>query len=77
MALRKIGSPVKLTVTKKSSFSINENVLAERFLQDWPSKSLTVDNIHEGLKQMGISGYQAEDLSSLINRLQAVGFSVK
>ena len=76
MSLKKTGFPVKLEIIKKGSFSINENVLAEKFLQNWPNKQITVDNIHEGLKQMGIDNYSSEDLSGIMNRLQAVGFSI-
>lgn len=76
MALRKHGSPSKLKVVKNASFAIDPNVLAEMISKQWPDKKLTMDQIHSGLKSIGIVNYSSEDLSILLHRLQAIGFSV-
>lgn len=76
MSLKKFGSPVKIKISKKSGFTMDINVLAERFKQDIPDKKLSVDQIHNLLKSIGVSNYQAEDLQELIGRLQAVGFKI-
>lgn len=76
MALNKRGSPVKIKVVKKSGFTMDVNALADRFLKDWPKKQVSVDQIHSGLKSIGVVNYSSEDLSELMNRLQAIGFSI-
>ena len=76
MALKKIGSPQKLKVVKQSGFVLNENYLAEMLLKQWPKKQITVDQLHSALKSIGVDNYQAEDMSELMGRLQAIGFSI-
>jgi hypothetical protein len=76
MALHKKGSPSKIKVVKNASFAVDVNSLAERFLKDWPNKKITMDQIHNGLKSIGIVNYSSEDMSVLISRLQAIGFSI-
>lgn len=76
MPLHKKGSPTKIKVVKNAAFAVDINALAERFLKDWPSKKITMDQIHESLKGIGIVNYSSEDMSILTSRLQAIGFSV-
>jgi hypothetical protein len=77
MALSKRGSPTKIKVVKNASFAVDVNSLAERFLKDWPNKKITMDQIHNGLKSVGIVNYSSEDMSVLTSRLQAIGFSIQ
>lgn len=76
MSLSKKGSPSKINVVKKASFSISENFLAEMILKQVPSKKLTVDQLHSALKSIGVNNYNPDDLNVLIDRLHAAGFSV-
>ena len=76
MPLHKKGSPTRIKVVKNAAFSIGENFLAEMFLKQWPDKKVSVDQIHGALKSIGVVGYSSEDLSILMNRLQAIGFSI-
>jgi hypothetical protein len=76
MALNKRGSPTKLKVVKQSGFVINVNYLSEMLLKQWPDKKISVDQLHSALKSIGIDNYSSEDMSELMNRLQAVGFSI-
>ena len=76
MALNKIGSPAKLKVVKQSGFIINVNYLAEMLLKQWPDKKVTQDQLHSALKSIGVDNYQADDMSELMSRLKAIGFSV-
>jgi len=76
MSLSKKGSPVKIKIVKQSGFSVNPNYLAEMLLKQWPDKKLSVNSLHEVLKSIGVDNYGSEDLSELMNRLQAIGFQV-
>jgi hypothetical protein len=76
MTLNKIGSPSKIKVVKYSGFSVDPNFLAQTLLKDWPSKKLSVDDLHLALKSIGVINYSSDDLSVLIGRLEAVGFSI-
>ena len=77
MALNKTGSPVKLTVMKQSAFEVDLNLLASMLKEQWPDKTLTVNDLHEALKSIGIVEYKAEDMQELAGRLQAIGFIIK
>lgn len=77
MALNKKGTPTKLTVVKQSAFEIDLNVLASMLKEQWPDKNLSVDALHNALKNVGITEYKAEDMQELIGRLRAIGFTVK
>jgi len=76
MALKKQGSPSKIKVVKNAAFAVDVNSLAERFLKDWPNKKITIDQIHNSLKSIGIVNYSSEDMSVLTSRLQAIGFTI-
>lgn len=76
MALKKQGSPTKIKVVKNAAFAVDVNALAERFLKDWPNKKITMDQIHNSLKSIGIINYSSDDMSALSSRLQAIGFSI-
>ena len=77
MALKKFGSAQTLKVVKNAAFAVDVNSLAERFLKDWPNKKITIDQIHNSLKSIGIVNYSSEDMSVLTSRLQAIGFSIQ
>jgi len=77
MALNKIGSPNKISVIKQSAFEVDLNLLASMLKEQWPDKTLTVNDLHEALKSIGIVEYKAEDMQELVGRLQAIGFTVK
>jgi hypothetical protein len=76
MALKKQGSPSKIKIVKQSGFSLDPNFLAEMIQKQIPSKKLTVDQLHVMLKSIGVNNYQADDLSILMDRLQAIGFTI-
>lgn len=76
MALQKHGSPTKIRVIKNAGFTISENFLAEMILKQIPSKKLTVDELHDALKSIGIVNYSSDDMNKLISRLRATGFTV-
>lgn len=77
MPLNKVGSPQKLKIVKNAGFTVDVDALAELFLKQWPEKQVTIDQIHNGIKSIGVNNYSSEDLSELMGRLQAIGFSIK
>ena len=77
MALHKTGSPAKIKVVKKSAFEIDINMLASLLLDQWQTQTISLNQLHEGLKSLGIINYTAEDMQELTGRLQAIGFTVK
>lgn len=76
MALHKRGSPTHIKVVKNAGFQIDINFLAEMIQKQISSKKLTIDQLHAALKSIGISNYQADDMSVLVDRLSAIGFSI-
>lgn len=76
MALKKFGSPTKFKVVKNAGFQLGVNYLAEMIQKQIPEQELSIDQLHSALKSIGVENYQAEDLSELMNRLQAIGFTI-
>jgi len=76
MALNKTGSPTKLTVLKQSAFEVDLNVLASVISDKYPEKKLSINDLHEVLKTLGVTDYKAEDMQELAGRLHAVGITV-
>lgn len=76
MALTKIGSPQKINVTKSSSFVMDPNYLAQMLNTQWKDRNITQDQLHAGLKSIGVDSYSAEDMSILMERLLAIGFKI-
>jgi hypothetical protein len=74
--LNKIGTPQKINIVKQSAFQVDLNVLATILRDKWPDKSLSVNELHEALKGLGVIDYQAEDMQTLVGRLQAIGFKI-
>jgi hypothetical protein len=77
MALNKTGSPTKLSVIKQSAFEVDINMLASLLLDQWQTQTISLNQLHEGLKSLGIINYSAEDMQELVGRLQAIGFTIK
>jgi uncharacterized membrane protein YjjP (DUF1212 family) len=76
MALNKRGSPAKIQVVKNAGFTLSENFLAEMILKQIPEKEISVDQLHNALKSIGIINYSSDDMAVLMDRLQAIGFSI-
>lgn len=76
MALNKRGSPVKIKIVKDAGFTLDVNFLSEMILKQIPEKKLSMDQLHNALKSIGVVNYVADDMAILIDRLQAIGFSV-
>ncbi len=76
MALSKKGSPNKLKVVKNAGFTLDVNFLAELILKQIPEKKLSLDQLHSALKSVGVVNYASEDMNILIDRLEAIGFSI-
>jgi hypothetical protein len=76
MALKKIGSPVRIKLIKESSFAMDINVLTALIEKQSPTKAVSLDQLHNMVKSIGILSYTAEDMSSLVSRLQSVGFKI-
>jgi hypothetical protein len=76
MALNKIGTPVPIKVIKESAFAMDVNVLASLIEKQWPKKEVSLDQLHEAIKHLGILDYSSEDMNQLVGRLQAIGFSI-
>ncbi len=75
--LKKYGSPHKIEVLKEGALAFDVNILSKMILDKWPNKKMTLDELHEAVKSVGIMNYSAEDMDNLINRLQSVGFHIE
>ena len=76
MVLRKYGHPVKLDVIKSGAFAFDANLIAKKIEEAIPSKKLSINQLHESIKSLGITDYSSSDLGNLINLLKATGFSI-
>lgn len=76
MSLNKRGSPNKIQIIKKAGFTLSENFLAEMILKQIPEKEISVDQLHSALKSIGVTNYSSDDMAILMDRLQAIGFSI-
>jgi hypothetical protein len=77
MSLKKIGTPVKMILVEKSSaFALDINMLASLIEKKWTNKKITLNQLHEALKSMGVSNYLSEDMGELVSRLQSIGFEI-
>jgi hypothetical protein len=76
MSLKKQGSPTRIKVVKNAGFTLSENFIAEMISKQMPVKKLTIDQLHNSLKSIGVVNYSADDLNILIGRLQAIGFTI-
>jgi hypothetical protein len=74
--LNKIGTPNKLQILKQSAFEVDLNVLASVISDKYPEKKLSINDLHEILKTLGVTDYKAEDMQELVGRLHAVGITV-
>lgn len=76
MAIRKIGSPEKIhTITTALQFDLN---LAVKKIKDTHKRpNITIDELHEALKALGITNYSSEDMSEIHRLLKSVGISVQ
>lgn len=74
--INKIGTPESVVVGKTSSFVVDPNLLAAWIAQKIETKEVSVADLHDVLKGMGISDYESADMDALIVSLSAVGVVV-
>ena len=77
MTLKKIGSPEKIQLIKKGSLSFDQNLFVKKIVETWGKKPITIDQIHESAKAMGIIDYNAEDMDNIVHLLESSGVSVQ
>ena len=76
MTLKKVGSPEKIQVVKKSALSFDPNLLVKKIVETWGKKPITIDQIHEAAKAMGIIDYNSEDMNNVVHLLESSGINV-
>jgi hypothetical protein len=78
MSLRKRGTPEKIHVveSKEASFAFDPNLIVTMLKEKWPEQQISLDQLHETVKTLGIVDYSSTDLDQLIMLLQSSGFSV-
>ncbi len=76
MAIRKIGSPEKIhTIASALAFDVN---LAVKKIKDTHKKpNITIDEVHEALKALGITNYSSDDMQEITRLLKSVGITVQ
>ena len=77
MALKKIGSPEKIKVMKEGDFAFDPNIIVKEIQKKWPNSEISVDQVHEAVKSLGIINYNSEDMNEVLRLLDSVGISVK
>ena len=75
MSLKKYGSAVKITKIE-SSLALDPNIVVKEIENSWESKQMTIDELHEAIKSMGVIDYGDEDLRSVIELLTSIGFKI-
>lgn len=75
--LKKTGTKVKINVVKKSGFSLDPNLIAAEIEKKWPGgKKVSIDQLHEAVKSIGVIDYSDDDMQDLVGLLQSTGFTV-
>lgn len=74
--LKKTGAPAKINVIKVSSFALDPNLIAAELERNWSGKKITIDQLHEAVKSIGVVEYSDNDMKDLIGLLQGMGFVV-
>ena len=75
MPLNKIGSAVKITKIE-SSLALDPNIVVKEIEKSWKTRRMTIDELHEAVKSMGVVDYADEDLSAVIELLKSMGFEI-
>lgn len=74
--LKKYGTTSRIDVIKKQeAFKFDPNLIVYQ-LQNSGKKSMSLDELHEYVKHLGITGYSSDDMSNLIHLLHDVGIKV-
>ena len=77
MPLNKFGAPAKIKVLKKGDLSFDPNILVKEIKDTWGQRPITIDQIHEAVKALGVVDYNSEDMNAVINLLQSSGVPVE
>lgn len=75
MAISKFGSPESINVVK-SGLSFDPNIVVKQLQGKVKNGSITLDQLHEAVKSIGIVDYTSEDMNRLIGLLKSVGIAV-
>lgn len=76
MALKKFGSPEQIhTIT--TSLTFDTNLAVKKIKDAFQGKDITIDQIHESLKALGITNYSSEDMDEVVRLLRSSGVVVK
>jgi hypothetical protein len=76
MSLKKIGSPVKIVRITESALALDPNLIVTKLKEKYPTKSFSLDQLHEALKSIGVIDYSSDDLQHLIDLLQSSGVTI-
>jgi len=81
MSLRKVGSPEKLEIInnskKISGLSLDPNIFVKEVSESLgKEKSLSLDQLHEKAKAMGIVDYDENTMDHVIRLLQSIGVKI-
>ena len=78
MTLKKIGSPEKIKVVNvESALALDLHLAVKHIKDSWTAPTITLDQLHEKLKAIGIIDYQQADMTEVINLLNASGLTVQ
>lgn len=76
MAIKKIGTPQKIhTIT--TSLTFDTNLAVKKIKDAFKGQDITIDQIHESLKALGITNYSSEDMDEVVRLLHSSGVTVK
>lgn len=77
MTLNKVGTPIKIQLIKHGAMAFDPNLFVKKIVEIWGKKPITIDQIHESTKSMGIIDYNSEDMSNIIHLLESSGIDVQ
>jgi hypothetical protein len=75
MSLQKVGTPESIKVT--GGLNLDPNLVTKEIIKTWKSKEISLDELHEFVKRMGVVDYSSEDMNHVVRMLQSSGFVVK
>lgn len=75
MTISKFGSPADIKVVQ-SGLTFDPNIVVKQLQDKVKNGSISLDQLHEAVKSIGIVDYTSEDMNRLISLLKSVGIAV-
>ncbi len=75
--IKKVGTPQKISkIIKNTGFGIDPNLIVKKLKDNWTESSISLNQLHELVKSLGVVDYTSDDMSHVVELLQSSGITV-